>query len=85
MYRQLKGGSIGLRATGSVSKMTMDEWMEIFERILTENGVEIFILTKYVDDVLIICRTLSKDQFWDGARLVVRTPEEGTRQEHTLR
>ena len=33
IYRQKKSGSIGLRLTESISKVTMDKWMEIFENI----------------------------------------------------
>ena len=42
LYRQRKGGSIGLRLTGSISKVTMDKWMSIFQGILETHGIENF-------------------------------------------
>ena len=73
--RQVKGGAIGLRCTGSLAKICMDSWCERFEEILREIGVEIFLITKYVDDIFIICRTLELNTFWDGKKLVKRGAE----------
>ena len=63
-FRQVTGGGIGLRATGSASKVTMDEWAEKFEELLKENEIECFLLAKYVDDVVVICWNLELGYEW---------------------
>ena len=66
----------------------MDIWMKRFENILSENGVEVFLLCKYVDDIFIISRSLQFNQKWDGSRIVKEGPnvsrEGKTRAQHTL-
>ena len=42
--RQIKGGAIGLRATGSLACLLMDIWIQEFGDILKRNGVEIHLL-----------------------------------------
>ena len=55
-YKQKTGGPIGLKATGYVVRATMDDWIEQFRKKLDKLGVKVHLLTKYVDDVLIVCR-----------------------------
>ena len=66
LYRQAKGGPIGLRATGSCARMMMDDWMKKFKQKLEENGIEVWIMTKYVDDVLVCCRNVPLGSYWSG-------------------
>ena len=68
VWRQTEGGPIGLRATGSCAKVVMDDWMAKFRKKLEENGVEVFLLTKYVDDVLVIARNVQ----WGATGMVAR-------------
>ena len=56
--RQTKGGAIGLRATGSLARNTMDTWIQEFRDLLESQGVEIILLEKYVDDVVIVCKNI---------------------------
>ena len=74
IFKQMSGGPIGLRATGSVAKCTMDEWIAKFRKMLLENGVIVHLLVKYVDDVLVIA-----DNIKPGSRLhqgkLVHKPE----------
>ena len=65
VFRQVSGGSIGLRGTGSAAKMTMDSWIEKYRKLLEDNGIEIFLLVKYVDDIFVICRTIPTNLQWD--------------------
>ena len=44
-FRQVTGGGIGLRATGSDSKVTMNDWAEKFEELLKENEIECFLFS----------------------------------------
>ena len=47
----------------------MEDWITKFREILELNNVEILVLTKYVDDVLIICRNLPLGAYWNGNRI----------------
>ena len=58
VYRQSRGGPIGLRATGSAARGTMWRWRREFGRLLEENGVEVHLLTYYVDNVVLIAENL---------------------------
>ena len=66
VHRHMEGGPQGLRATGSCAKMVMDDWMETFRRILRENKVEVYLISKYVDDVLLICKNFKLGSYWNG-------------------
>ena len=73
VYRQKKGGAIGLRATGSLSRVAMDHWIHTFRSKLETLGIEVLLLRKYVDDVVIICKNLNKG---DRVDLVIISDEE---------
>ena len=62
--RQVTGGGIGLRGTGSVSRVVMDRWLLMFGSTLRSNGVRIRMLKKYVDDVLLVCNNLRLGSRW---------------------
>ena len=53
VLRQIAGGPIGLRATGSVARMVMWRFLKKYRSLLEDNKVEVFLLRKYVDDILI--------------------------------
>ena len=66
VMRQEDGGSIGLKATGSVSRCTMDRWAEDYRLLLSKAKVEVLLLKKYVDYVLIITKNLDWGARWDS-------------------
>ena len=47
----------------------MDRWLKVFEAKCKEAGIEMFLITKYVDDVLIICDNLHLGQYWEEGRI----------------
>ena len=65
IYRQVAGGPIGLRSTGSVCRIVMDHWKTEISRMIvkmdqlkainpvTYESLEVHLLKKYVDDVLV--------------------------------
>merc|ERR1711954_343324 len=55
IYKQKAGGPIGLKATGYVARLTMNDWIIKFREKLEFDGVIIYMLKKYVDDVLVVC------------------------------
>ena len=69
IYRQKKGGAIGLRATGTVAKVAMEVWIRTFKAILIAAGVKVYLLSKYVDDVLMILGSLRKGTRWEGGAI----------------
>ena len=51
LYRQVEGGSIGLRLTGVVARVVMDIWRDLMTASIRRMKVEIYLLIKYVNDV----------------------------------
>ena len=51
LYRQMRGGPIGLRLTGVVARIVMDHWAKLFLSTLACNGIKVYLFKKYVDDV----------------------------------
>ena len=47
----------------------MDKWLGIFESKVKEAGIKLHLITKYVDDVLIVCTNLQLGQFWEEGEL----------------
>ena len=74
IYRQQRGGPIGLKASGTVAGVAMEVWIREFKRILVAAGVEVHLLSKYVDDVLIILGGLAKGSRWSQGK-VIQTEE----------
>ena len=54
LRRQAKGGAIGLRATGSLAKTTMDKWIPDSKGKIERARIWVWLLEKYVHDVLIV-------------------------------
>ena len=66
VMRQVSGGAIGLRATGSVARRVMEKFLGEYRRLLEEHGVEVLLLRKYVDDILSITSKLEVGSRWTG-------------------
>ena len=64
LYRQSKGGGIGARITGVVARVVMDLWMDLIQQNLKENGIKIYLLTKYVDGINVATSLISKGKEW---------------------
>ena len=64
LYRQTKGGPIGLAATGTIAKLAMENWMSKFLEVITKAGMKAHLLTKYVDDVLAVVKTVEPGARW---------------------
>ena len=81
IYRQKKGGPIGLRASGTVANVTMEVWIKSLEKKLSDAGCEIFLLRKYVDDVIIIMRNMQVGARWRESKIIIteETAEEDLR------
>ena len=89
--KQRNGGAIGLRATGSLSRVTMDVWIKKFKAKLEELGIDIWLCKKYVDDVLVIVTNLKLGTRLKEGKLEqtehdlkLDTDEQKTKQEITM-
>ena len=49
-YHQSEGGPIGVRATGAAANLVMENWADLYRKILEDSGLIIHILAGYVDD-----------------------------------
>ena len=54
VYQQSKGEQIGLRASGTMAKAAMEEWMWKFQEKFENLGFKVHLLVKYVDDCVIV-------------------------------
>ena len=46
VYKQRKGGPIGLRASGSLAKAAMEDWISRFENKLGKLGIKVHLIRK---------------------------------------
>ena len=72
VYRQSKGGPIGLRFTSIISRIVMDHWILVFLAKLLAAGVEIHGVMKYVDNVNLVMALLPLGTRWEKDALVTK-------------
>ena len=70
VYRQSKGGAIGLRLTSIAAWIVMDAWACSFLLKLDKVRMRIFAFMKYVDNVNVVMRRLKARFMWVGEKLV---------------
>ena len=58
------GGGIGARVTGVVARVLMDVWANLMAENLQDNGVILYLLTKYVDDINLASLIIKKGYSW---------------------
>ena len=51
IYKQLKGGGIGLRATGSIARCVMAIFLDTLHAMMTGANMEVRLLRNYDDDI----------------------------------
>ena len=60
LYLQLEGATIGVRLTGEVARLVMDSWAQEIRSSLKRSKLELYLLSKYVDDVSIVSDIIPK-------------------------
>ena len=60
LYRQKKGGAIGLRLTRFIARIVMDKWVARFREALKSGKVREYLLEKYVDDVNLVTSVIEE-------------------------
>ena len=74
LYKQMKGGAIGLRLTGVLARIVMDCWAKLLKEALDKARVTVHMLEKYVDDVNLATSFIETGFGWDkeGGKEVFR-------------
>ena len=67
-YMQKDGGSIGLRMTGSICRVVMDNWLNKFKQKAVEIEIEIKLVSKYVDDINLYVYAMEGGTWWKGGK-----------------
>ena len=49
-YKQRSGGPIGVRATGAIAQLVMENWARSYKEILEKSGLTVSLMAGYVDD-----------------------------------
>ena len=70
VFRQAKGGPIGLRVTSVVARIVMDDWFTRFLGAILAAGIEVHGAMKYVDDVNLILAMVDLGTRWVSGSLV---------------
>ena len=70
--RQSKGGPIGLRLTSLVARIIMDQWMVGFLVAVTNAGLEVHAVIKYVDDVNLVLTMLQLGTRWVNGQFITK-------------
>ena len=79
LYCQEIGGGIGARVTGVVARVLMDVWADKMASCLELNGILMYIMVKYVDDINTALQVIPKGHKWtqdDKERWILRWSQE---------
>ena len=67
MYRQVKGGPIGLRGTCALARVIMNIWDRLWERMLTNMNIQLEDLRRYMDDGRVFIHPIRRGwRWWEG-------------------
>ena len=61
LYRQTKGGAIGVGIAGDVANLFMVWWDHQLKMNLDDEGIKVRMYSRYVDDINIVCETTGKE------------------------
>ena len=70
IYKQMQGGATGLRLTGLLARVHMDQWSRKMQEKLEYNLTRVYWRSKYVDD-----NNMAMESIGKGTRWVDQTPE----------
>ena len=66
MFHQEGGGPIGLRATCSITRIVMQLYDGKWMKRMTELGVTIWLLSRYMDDARVLMPEIKPGWRWQG-------------------
>ena len=69
MFKQQKGGQIGPKASGTVAKCAMDDWLKRYEKLLKSLGFKVHLMVKYVDVMVSTTSNCQLDTIYRNGRL----------------
>ena len=70
MFHQKKGGPIGLRGTCAVARLVMQLFDGKWKNVLTELGIVVWLMFRYVDDGRVILPPIKPGWRWEDGELV---------------
>jgi len=65
LYRQTQGGAIGARLTVVVARVNMDRWEERMMLEIERMKLEIYLFTKYIDDINLALSVVPPGWRWE--------------------
>ena len=78
IYKQQRGGPIGLDLTGTVAQIFMIWWDGEFMKRLTDLGIILHMLKRYVDDKNLVANALPPGTRYVNGRLILEDPADMT-------
>ena len=67
--KQTEGAAMGVRASGSLARVSMDQWSTEFKQRLTSCNIRYRLVAKYVDDVLTVTEVLDHGARYEDGRV----------------
>ena len=62
IYKQTKGGAIGVGVAGDVANVFMIWWDRKLNQMLKQSDIEVQLNSRYVDDIVIVAKTVKATQ-----------------------
>ena len=69
LYKQTKGGAIGLRLTGILARIRMDRWYRRMTLMIDDQVMRVFLMVKFVDDINLVMSSLGLGARWNNKSL----------------
>ena len=84
VYKQARGGGIGLRLTGSAASVRMDRRARTIKPIMEENMIKTHVFGKYVDDVNWVLESVGLGTRWDNEKGRLRWDQDWEEEDRRL-
>ena len=69
VFRQKRGGPIGLRGTCAIARLCMCHWDRVWKRMMSQNKIDIVRYTRYMDDGRAFLAPIRPGWRWVGGEL----------------
>ena len=69
IWLQALGVPTGLRLSGIIGRITMDDWRKSIINLMDKQGMENYLTEKYVDDCKVVLENLEHGARWDGDKI----------------
>ena len=69
LYLQREGGPIGMRFTASLANLVMKMWDSAFLELAENEGLNIKLYLRYVDDCRAFLKAIKRGRIWSGDKI----------------